>query len=174
MTPLYLHKGDKVINIKNDINCIFFKKVKTAYGTEYKPNGNKQIANGEIGVVTSIQYTFSEEFFQKIEVVIVKFDDGYAFFYEKPSQTYCNLANLNLAYAITIHKSQGSQWKHVIFILSKQHGIMATNNLLYTATTRAQKDATIICDAHTFEKGLTVFASLDRKTKLSEKLKSMH
>lgn len=168
---LYLHKNDKVINTKNS-NCLFFKRVKTPNGIEYVPNGNSEIANGEIGIVKDIRYVFSEEFFQRIEVVLVKFDDGYAFFYDKPSESYCLLSNLNLAYAITIHKAQGSQWKHVIVAIARQHSIMVTNNLLYTAITRAQESATIVYDRNTFEKGECVFASIDRQTTLTEKLKA--
>jgi exodeoxyribonuclease V alpha subunit len=52
-------------------------------------------------------------------------------------------ANFQLAYCLTIHKAQGSEWKRVILILHKDHSIMAFNELLYTAVTRAREQVVI-------------------------------
>ena len=53
---------------------------------------------------------------------------------------------IELAYCISVHKSQGSQANHVIILLSNQHSVMLCRELLYTAASRAQKKLTIICD----------------------------
>lgn len=171
-TPIYIHRGDKVINTKNDVDCVFFKKVKSKKTGEIKfvPNGKTMIANGDIGLIVDIKTTFSEEFYKMIDVVVVKFDDGYTFFYEKTSKEYCHLKNLSLAFAISFHKSQGSQWKHVIMIINKNNEKMVNNNLIYTGLTRAQESITVICDGLTLEKGIHETSSFDRKTMLKEKL----
>lgn len=61
---------------------------------------------------------------------------------------------LILGYAITIHKSQGSEWDKVFLCLHHSHSMMIQRELLYTAVTRAKKDLYCICEPDTFEKGI--------------------
>lgn len=57
-------------------------------------------------------------------------------------------------YAITVHKSQGSEWKKVFLVLHNMHAKMCSRELLYTAITRAREFCHIICETYTFERGI--------------------
>ncbi len=59
-----------------------------------------------------------------------------------------------LAYAITVHKSQGSEWKKVFLLLHQSHNTMLQRELLYTAITRAKEELYIICEKDSLEKGI--------------------
>ena len=61
---------------------------------------------------------------------------------------------LLLGYALTAHKSQGSEWKKVFFCLHHSHSKMIQRELLYTAVTRAREELYIICEADSFVKGI--------------------
>jgi exodeoxyribonuclease V alpha subunit len=65
------------------------------------------------------------------------------------------LNNLLLGYCLTVHKSQGSEWRRTYIILHQSHNTMIARELLYTAVTRARESCYIICEPDTFEKGIT-------------------
>jgi len=58
------------------------------------------------------------------------------------------------AYALTIHKCQGSEWKKCFLLLHHTHNVMLSRELLYTAVTRAREELVIICEPDTFKKGV--------------------
>lgn len=62
--------------------------------------------------------------------------------------------NLSLGYAITVHKSQGSEWKKVFLCIHHTHATMIQRELLYTAVTRAREELFVICEDDTFTKGI--------------------
>lgn len=62
--------------------------------------------------------------------------------------------NLDLGYAITVHKSQGSEFDKVFLCLHKSHATMMQRELLYTAVTRAKRELYVICESDSFEKGI--------------------
>lgn len=62
---------------------------------------------------------------------------------------------LNLGYAITVHKSQGSEWSKVYLCFHHSHAVMIARELLYTAVTRAKEELFCICEPDTFDKGIT-------------------
>lgn len=64
------------------------------------------------------------------------------------------LNNLILGYAITVHKSQGSEWEKVFLCLHNSHATMLQRELLYTAVTRAKKELFVICEDDSFSKGI--------------------
>ena len=64
------------------------------------------------------------------------------------------LESLTLGYAITVHKSQGSEWDKVFLCFHHSHASMIQRELLYTAVTRAKQELFCICEADTFEKGI--------------------
>lgn len=68
--------------------------------------------------------------------------------------TTSEIMGLQLGYAITVHKSQGSQWRQVFVLIHKTHATMTMRELLYTACSRAQKSLYIICEKDTFIKGI--------------------
>ena len=62
--------------------------------------------------------------------------------------------NTILGYALTVHKSQGSEWRRVFIVLHKEHNRMLQRELLYTAVTRAKEELVIICELDHFVKGI--------------------
>lgn len=115
-------EGDKVMQIKNNYQMEWEKK--SRYGITYESGTG--IYNGDTGVIEEIN-TFAER-------IIVKFDDEKYVSYE-----FKQLDELELAYAITIHKSQGSEYPAVIIPMFTGPRMLMTKNLLYTAVTRAKK-----------------------------------
>ena len=89
------------------------------------------VFNGDMGVVTHIS-DYAEE-------VTVEFDEGH-----KVQYPYGFLDELELAYAVTVHKSQGSEYPVVIIPLLSGPSILCTRNLLYTAVTRAKKCVVLV------------------------------
>ena len=99
------------------------------------------------------------------EDMAVQFDTGLAHI------TRSTVRNLLLGYCITVHKSQGSQAKAVIFISTKMHRKMLTRNLLYVADTRAQEELIEIGQDIYIEEALGVVEQNDRDTWLKDMLK---
>ena len=120
------HVGDKIMQIINNYEMNYVK---------YEKNGMTQegsgIYNGDIGYITNIEPNSHQ--------VTVKFDDGKICKYEKT-----DLYQITLAYAITIHKSQGSEFDCVVIPLVPGAPIIITRNLLYTAITRAKKTVVLV------------------------------
>lgn len=120
-------ENDKVMQIKNNYQ-LKWKKI-NPYGDTYEEG--EGIFNGESGVIRSIS-TLSE-------TVTVEFEEGKSAEYE-----FSEMEELELAYAITIHKSQGSEYPAVILPLLSGPRMLFNRNLLYTAVTRAKKCVTIV------------------------------
>lgn len=118
-------ENDKVMQMTNN------------YDLEWKRHGRyadevgKGVFNGDIGIITTIDPNTSE--------VIVEFEDGRICLYTRP-----DLIDLSLSYAITIHKSQGSEFDVVIIPAIAGPSIILTRNLIYTAVTRAKKMVVIV------------------------------
>lgn len=83
------------------------------------------------------------------------------------------LSQLALAYSMTIHKSQGSEYKSVIMCFLDEHERMLQRNLLYTGITRAKKECTVIYQQHALEVACKTIADANRLTMLSEKLRAL-
>lgn len=118
---------DKVMQIKNNYQLSW--KIMSRYGTEIRSGTG--IFNGDIGVIIEINHF--------AETVTVLFDDERLVVYEMNL-----LDELELAYAITIHKSQGSEYPAVILPLLTGPRMLFHRNLLYTAVTRAKKCVIIV------------------------------
>ena len=121
-------KGDKVMQIKNNYKLEW--KIMDAKGRFVKEEG-VGVFNGDVGFVKEI-----DEFDQKI---VVEYDDGRLVDY-----LYSQLDELEHAYAITIHKSQGSEYPVVVIPLLTGPAKLLNRNLLYTAVTRARKGVVIV------------------------------
>ena len=96
--------------------------------------------NGEIGYITDIDDEGIEVKFLNHDYVYIKNTD---------------LIDMNLAYALTVHKSQGAEYEHVIIFLPKKANNMMNRNLLYTAVTRAKQTISIISVENSLEKAIT-------------------
>lgn len=93
---------------------------------------NETQANGDIGVVTAIHKRDGEQ------IVCVKFDNDRRDYYDDEAGE-----ELNLAYAYTVHKAQGSESKCVITCMHNMHSVMKKRNIFYTAVTRAKQEVII-------------------------------
>jgi exodeoxyribonuclease V alpha subunit len=126
-------EGDKVMQIRND------------YQLEWEVKGNYNITiekglgvfNGDVGIIKEIN-DWSKS-------VTVEFEEGRQVVYP-----FANLDELELAYAITIHKSQGSEYPAVVMPIMDGPKMLMNRNILYTAITRAKKCVTMVGDADVF------------------------
>lgn len=123
-------------------------------------NPEKDIYNGQIGKVLSIDEQNSKK------CMTANFDGREVTFSKK------DLFDLTRAYAITIHKAQGSEFPLVILSLTMQNYIMLKRNLLYTAVTRAEKNLVLIGDPRAYTMALQTSGN-DRQTGLSTKLREL-
>ena len=69
-------------------------------------------------------------------------------------ETAAGVNNIIHAYALTVHKSQGSEWRKVYLCLHQSHATMLQRELLYTAVTRAKEELYVICEPDSFVKGI--------------------
>lgn len=69
--------------------------------------------------------------------------------------TAAGMNSLLLSYALTVHKSQGSEFRKVFFLLHQSHNTMLQRELMYTAVTRAREELYVICEPESFTKGIT-------------------
>lgn len=125
---IVFRKGDKVMQIKNNYKLEW--KIMDAKDRFVKEEG-VGVFNGDVGFIKEI-----DEFDQKI---VVEYDDGRLVDY-----LYSQLDELEHAYAITIHKSQGSEYPVVVIPLLTGPAKLLNRNLLYTAVTRARKGVVIV------------------------------
>ena len=133
--------GDKVINIKND----------------YSAGIDNFIANGDIGYLRKYQPVHGDE-----DIVLVDFDNG--------EHNVGSLMRLKQAYALSVHKSQGSSAKVVIVLIDPSHGFFLSKNLMYVAVTRAREKLIVIGDEDTIAEGIKHEEQLERNTGLMEML----
>jgi exodeoxyribonuclease V alpha subunit len=126
--------GDKVMQTANDYD--------------------KEIFNGDIGIVESIDSEESE--------LAVDFDGKRVVFAQD------ELDDLVLAYATTIHKSQGSEYPAVVVTVMKQHAIMLQRNLLYTAVTRGRKLVVVVGQREAVQMAVRTRSTRRRHSKLKE------
>ena len=126
-------EGDKVMQIKNNYQLEW--EIRTKYGLSIDKGTG--IFNGDTGIIEQIN-----EF---AETMLISFDEG-----KMVEYPFKLLDELELAYAVTIHKSQGSEYPAVVIPLLSGPRMLLNRNLLYTAVTRAKKCVTIVGNDETF------------------------
>lgn len=127
-------EGDKVMQVKNNYQLEW--EVLGKYGIPIEKGSG--VFNGDMGVIREIN-DFAGQ-------MTIEFDDHHSVEY-----SYKMLDELELAYAITIHKSQGSEYPAVVIPLLGGPKMLLNRNLLYTAVTRAKKCVVLVGNEHTFE-----------------------
>jgi exodeoxyribonuclease V alpha subunit len=138
---MVLRLGDKVMQIKN--------------------NYDKAVYNGDMGIITDIDMEEGQ--------LAVRFSDREgdgSIFYDR-----AELEELTLAYAITVHKSQGSEFQVVVLVMTTQHHIMLQRNLLYTGVTRARSLVVLVGTQTAVAKAVRNNRESKRYTYLAERLK---
>jgi exodeoxyribonuclease V alpha subunit len=147
-------EGDKVMQTRNNYQLEW--EIRTKFGlTVEKGTG---IFNGDMGIVREIN-DFAEQ-------MTVEFDEGRMVEYP-----YKLLDELELAYAITIHKSQGSEYPAVVIPLLSGPSMLMNRNLLYTAVTRARKCVTLVGNEQTFAEMVQNTSQQKRYSGLCDRLR---
>ena len=114
------------------------------------------LANGDTGHISKIIFS----------LVTVRFDNG-----RSESFTFQDFRrNFLLAYACTVHKSQGSEYKGVVFLFTNEHAFMGERNIIYTAVTRAKDRLRIVGDARAINRAIDTVKPLVRNSKLKERI----
>ncbi len=149
-------EGDRVMQVKNNYD-IYWEKGKDKLSKNYEIGTG--IFNGEIGRISKI---YTEE--HQVEVY---FDDGKVAWY-----AYSELEQLEHAYAITIHKAQGSEFDVVVLVVPPSSNMLLTRNLLYTGITRAKKMIIVLSNDRLIDFMINNSENKKRNTGLKFKLKS--
>lgn len=149
-------ENDRVMQTKNNYNILWEK--------ENERNFNKDLGNGvfngELGKIEKIS--------SKDKTILVRFDDGKVATYEGNE-----LEQLEHAYSITVHKSQGSEFDVVILVVAQTAPMLLTRNLIYTAMTRAKKLLIVIGAQSTINYMINNNTTRHRNTGLKFKLQNV-
>lgn len=146
-------KGDKVMQIKNNYQIAW--EVRTKYGVAV--DQGMGVFNGDMGCITEVDlYGGTLE---------VEYDE-----HRKVTYPFESTDELELAYAITVHKSQGSEYPAVILPLLPGPRLLYNRNLLYTAVTRAKKCLTIVGSESVFQEMIRNKSEQNRYTSLAERI----
>ncbi len=138
-----LREGDRVMQIKNNYDVPWFRSNENGTG----------VFNGDIGILTNIDTANN--------IINVKFDDKEAMYSME------NVREIELAYAMTVHKSQGSEFTAVIMPVISTPSKLAYRNLFYTALTRAKKLLILVGN----EQGIKLMVDNDKKSRRYSALK---
>lgn len=142
-------EGDRVIHLTND--------------------AEKNITNGEIGTIRFIGMEVIENEFlgsmKSESIVKVEYEHGKVIKYKESE-----LDDIELAYAMSIHKSQGSEFEVVVMPVHQSHQVMLQRNLIYTGWTRAKEKLILVGQTDALNYAIDNVDNLSRHTKLKEKL----
>lgn len=149
-------EGDKVMQIRNDYQLEW--EIKGAYGITVQRGMG--VFNGDLGKITEIN-SFSE-------TLTVEYEEG-----KMVQYSFKQLDELELAYATTIHKAQGSEYPAVVIPLLGGPRMLMTRNLLYTAVTRARKCVTLMGSAAVFQAMINNQTEEQRYTTLAKRIQEI-
>ncbi len=149
-------EGDKVMQTKNNYQLEW--EVRSRYGIAVEKGTG--VFNGDMGIVRQVDL-----FAERIEV---EFDEGRIAAY-----SFSEAEELELAYAITVHKSQGSEYPAVVIPLLTGPRMLMNRNLLYTAVTRAKKCVCIVGLPETFDAMVVNAAEQRRYSSLDKRLEEL-
>ena len=148
--------GDKVMQIKNNYQLEW--EIRGKHGIVVSNGAG--IFNGDMGVVETVD-SFSE-------ILTVVFDDG-----RTADYSFKQLDELELAYAVTVHKAQGSEYAAVVMPLLAGPKMLLTRNLLYTAVTRAKNCVVLVGSSRLFQSMVDNRMENDRYTTLARRIMEM-
>lgn len=151
-----LREQDKVMQIKNNYQLEW--EVVSRYGIPIDKGVG--VFNGDIGVIRRIDEYAHE--------VVVEYDE-----HRQVTYPYAALDEIELAYAVTIHKSQGSEYPAVVMPILSGPRMLFNRNLLYTGVTRARNCVTILGSAQTLREMVDNDCQNKRYTGLNERIREM-
>ena len=149
-------EGDKVMQIRNNYTATW--EVFNERG--YSIDQGEGVFNGDMGTIHAIDDEAG---------ITVSFDDGRRIVYD-----FSQLEELELAYAVTVHKAQGSEYKVVVIPVFNGPPMLLTRNLLYTAVTRAKELAVLVGEPEVLHRMVDNNRITHRHTALARRLKDMH
>ena len=152
-------EGDKVMQIRNNYKIEW--KIYGDHDNNYVMDQGVGVFNGDMGIITSIN-DFDE-------VVTVSFDDGRVAEY-----TFNQLDELEHSFAITIHKSQGSEYPAVVIPLLSGPKKLLSRNLLYTAVTRAREMVVVVGNLNMINEMIDNVQEQKRFTGFTERIKELN
>lgn len=147
-----LRVGDKVMQTSNNYNLVWKRM------NGFLEEEGEGVFNGDIGYIEMIDYQTGE--------TVVEFDDGRRCIYPRT-----DVGDLSLAYAITIHKSQGSEFDVVVIPVIAGASMILTRNLIYTAVTRAKKMVVLVGEKKNLKRMVSNAYTAKRFTLLKDLLK---
>lgn len=148
--------GDKVMQIKNNYQIQW--ETRSKYGIPI--DRGTGVFNGDIGIIRDIN-TFAE-------LMTVEFDEGKMVEYH-----FKQLEELELSYAITIHKSQGSEYPAIVIPIYSEPRMLMTRNLIYTAVTRARRCVCLVGVPDTFQSMVDNAMEQKRYSGLKDRIKEL-
>ncbi len=166
-SKIYLSCGDKVLYDKEDATVLRIERNPAYSGAEPAMHsttmdywGHDPVFHSTSGTGTDVDFLLSQvasastedRVNQASHVITLRMNDSDV---EVKLNTAGDINAILLGYALTVHKSQGSEWRKVFFICHQSHATMLQRELLYTAVTRAREELYIICEPETFMKGIT-------------------
>ena len=168
LTPMYKGKWG-IDNLNKNLQAVFnpkdINKVEKQFGDfifreqdkilQLKNRPNDDVYNGDIGIL--------EEIDLHEKSLLVRYNDVLVFY------NYDELIDISLAYALSVHKSQGSEYQVVYFVVSKYNLYMLNCNLIYTAVSRAKNKLVIISDEEIMKQGIQKLMK-ERNTTLLKRL----
>ena len=143
---MVFREGDKILQLKN------------------QPDDD--VYNGDIGILEEIEDASERE--DHKQALIVNFQGTYV------EYTSDNWQNITLAYCISVHKAQGSEYPIVIMPFSRTHTIMMQRKLIYTAVTRARRSLIMVGSKDVFLRGIVTAEKHERCTTLVQRLKDVY
>lgn len=149
---MVFREKDRVMQVKNNYNLSW-----TMIEADGSLIGGEGVFNGDMGIIQKID--------NKDNTITVSFDDGKLVDYG-----FDMLDELELSYAITVHKSQGSEFPAVVIALSNVPSMLTCRNLLYTGVTRARQLVVLVGDATAVKKMVNNITEKERYTGLKEML----
>lgn len=155
-TVIY-REGDKVMQVKNNYQLEW--EVVSRYGIPVDKGTG--VFNGDMGKILEIN--------EGASAMVVEYDD-----HRRVNYPFAMLEELELSYAITIHKSQGSEYPAVVVPLLGGPKMLFNRNLLYTAITRAKNCVTILGSSETVRNMIDNTSENRRYTALSQRIQEMH
>ncbi|MCL2287096.1 MAG: ATP-dependent RecD-like DNA helicase [Firmicutes bacterium] len=153
---IIFREGDKVMQIRNNYDAswqLFDEK-------GFSVGQGQGVFNGDMGTIYEIDNEFG---------MTVAFDDGRRIVYD-----FMQLDELELAYAVTVHKAQGSEYKVVVIPVYSGPPMLLTRNLLYTAVTRAKELAVLVGTPETMHRMIDNNRITHRYTALARRLRDMY
>lgn len=166
----YFSEGDKVLYDREDAEIITIERNAAYTGAQVQPPSRnldywghnpklaeeRESAPGydpdmDVDFLLEAVATSDERVNQASHKVIVRLLDSES---EVELNTSAEINGLLHAYALTVHKSQGSEWRKVFCCFHQSHATMLQRELLYTAVTRAREELYVICEPETFTKGI--------------------